>query len=309
VISELHNIGRSTLLKLQELREKPLILTRRTLFLEVIEELVQKFMGKSIDIAVSYYFRRPLRFHVMEYNRLEYLSRALLRLRGRVNIKLAYILQDDFLRRSLVIENTYSIITIRERMFKANYPEVIVFHPGFIYSRGVFEQLYHMYAREHLVNERESIRLLRNYIEWVDGYEILDGELNVKTIDGKRVSVYKLSDGQRVAVFIGLLYAIAKPPILFLIDTPEAFTHPDGLPIVADFIARLVAEGNQVVVATQSIEFLEELLMKAEQHSILNDTIVQRVMLTNDGIVKAKGKWGGEISLRSIKELGADLRR
>lgn len=94
-----------------------------------------------------------------------------------------------------------------------------------------------------------------------------------------------------------------------MIDTPEAFVHPDGLSIIADFIAGLVSNGNQVVVATQSIEFLRELLGKARDYKVLDDTLIERIELTGDGVVRAKGKWSGRTSLRSIEELGIDLRK
>ncbi len=213
--------------------------------------------------------------------------------------------------KAVMIENPRGTIVLRKKGDPATikHPRVVVFHPGFIYQRGVFEHLYRAYVYEGLPNEREAIELLRNYLKWVDGYEIIGKTLHVKTVSGKRIPVYDLSDGQRVVVFISLLYAISKPPVLLLIDTPEAFIHPDGVPTVADFIARFVAEGNQVVTATQSMEFVEELLVKAKEHGILSNAGVQRITLTKDGRVKVKGRWGGDVSLRSIKELGADLRR
>ena len=86
----------------------------------------------------------------------------------------------------------------------------------------------------------------------------------VKVSDGHVVSVYKLSDGHRIAVFLSFLYALHEKESVFLIDAPEAFVHPDGLRVVPDFISGLADMGNQVVVATQSIEFLKRLLGSAE---------------------------------------------
>ena len=36
---------------------------------------------------------------------------------------------------------------------------------------------------------------------------------------------------------------------------------------------------------------------------------VGKLTLTSDGVVKARGRWSGRAALRSIEELGADLRR
>ena len=213
--------------------------------------------------------------------------------------------------KAVMIENPRGTIVLRKKGDPATikHPRVVVF----IRASFTSEECSNIYTGRTCMrvcpSEREAIELLRNYLKWVDGYEIIGKTLHVKTVSGKRIPVYDLSDGQRVVVFISLLYAISKPPVLLLIDTPEAFIHPDGVPTVADFIARFVAEGNQVVTATQSMEFVEELLVKAKEHGILSNAGVQRITLTKDGRVKVKGRWGGDVSLRSIKELGADLRR
>jgi len=188
-------------------------------------------------------------------------------------------------------------------------PQVVVFHPGFIYKPRVFESYYYTFAHKGFPNEEKAISLLRKYIKWLRGFELLSKKLHIKDEYGRRISVYNLSDGQRIAVFMSLLYAISKPPMLFLIDTPEAFVHPDGLSIIADLIVHLVAEKNQVIIATQSVEFLEELLKRGEEHDILNKTLVERVALTKEGLVYAKGKWSGYASRNILRELGIDLRR
>ena len=123
------------------------------------------------------------------------------------------------------------------------------------------------------------------------------------------MSIYELSDGHRVAAFMALLYAIARQPSTVLVDTPEAFVHPDGLTVVADFIASLAASGSQVIVATQSIEFLRGLLRRARERGVLDSTSVQRLAISRDGVARTVARWSGEASLSSIEELGADLRK
>ena len=82
---------------------------------------------------------------------------------------------------------------------------------------------------------------------------------------------------------------------------------PDGLPVVAELVARLAAEGSQAIVATQSLEFIERLLSAAHEVGVLEDTAVLQLGV-EDGRVGALARWSGETSRRSIVELGADLR-
>ncbi len=259
----------------------------------LITELISNITGQSIDkiekemikhILLSYHLKgMKILYNINEFNSID---------------------------KAFVVEGIFDIVVFeRKHEETVDYLRAAVFHPGFVYKRGVFERMYRAYIYEGLPNEKESIHILKKYIEFVDGYELVGKRLHIRTVNGRRIPVYSLSDGYRVAVFMGILYAISKPPVLFLIDTPEAFVHPDGLPVIADLIAHLVAEGNQVIVATQSMEFLEELLVRAKEHGIIDYTSVQRVMLTREGIVKVKGGWSGEVGLESIRELGADLRR
>ncbi len=227
-----------------------------------------------------------------------------------MRIKILYAIdREEVVAKSILIENPRGFVVIKRRSAQRGFPELAVLHPSFIYWRGAFERVYSEHIHGGLANEEKAVEILRRYIEWVKGFELVGTVLHLKSVYGDRVPVYSLSDGHRVAAFMALLYAIARPPALFLIATPEAFVHPDGLPIIADFIARLVVEGNQIAVATQSIEFLDELLKRVESCNLLNDTLVLRTILTSDGVVKARGRWSGRAALRSIEELGADLRR
>ncbi len=223
------------------------------------------------------------------------------------SIKVLYTIYNGELHKSIVIDGARKILIAQVREAYENLG-IVVFHPGFIYWPGFAESLYRYYAKSGLPGERDAAMLLRRYIEWFDGFEVLR-ELHLRSLDGRRVSVYSLSDGQRMAAFLGLLYALFKPPAVALIDTPEAFVHPDGLPVVADLLVGLVDRGGQLVVATQSIEFLRELLARAGEHGLLDEAIVQRVGLSAEGIVEARGRWSGRVSLDIINELGADLRR
>jgi len=183
-----------------------------------------------------------------------------------------------------------------------------IFHPGFTFWPGTFESLYSYYARTGLPNEKEAIKLISEYIDWFDGFEIISDELHARSKYRRRISIYSLSDGYRVVILLGLLYAMSGGSKIFLIDTPEAFIHPDGLSIVAKLIAHLASMGNSVILATQSIEFIHILIKKAANYNILEDTAIHRVSL-DDGTIKNKGVWRGLGIRGMLEDLYIDIRK
>jgi len=259
-----------------------------------LPRVVERILGRGYD---TYFFspwagrRSPL---------------SLFRIRG---VYLAYGIRSGRpLPRAIVFDTVEGLLVAAmpgQRHFEGS---VVVFHPGFAYNPGMFVSLYKESAERGFPSEREAVRLLRDFIPWFDGFELIGRELHVRSRYGRRISVRRLSDGQRAAVLLGLLYAASPHGSLVLIDTPEAFVHPDGLETVAELVARIVAEGNQAVVATQSAEMLREMLRAAKKEGILNDTVVKHVWLRG-GRVTAKGSWRGEDALGMVEELAIDLRR
>ena len=223
---------------------------------------------------------------------------------------LAYVIQDGrSLLRAIVFDAIEGLVVAVRRVSVRTIGSVLVFHPGFAYRPFMFESLYYDSVRQRgLPREREAVRLLRAFIPWFNGFELIGRELHVRSTYGKRISVYRLSDGQRAAALLGLLYAASPRGSLALVDTPEAFVHPDGLAAMAGLIASMVAEGNQVLVATQSIEMLKALLRAAMEAGVPEDTVVKHLQLTR-GRVTVKGSWGGEEALGMVEELALDLRR
>ena len=280
----------------------------------LLREFVNSVFGRNVRVAMSdpFWGVRSGGEDVLEDESFIFL-RYLLGAR-RENIRVNYVVWNSgkILDKEILLGAARSgVVLFKKRdssMFFKGLLSVMVFHPGFIFSTGVFEGLYGYYALRGLPREKEALKLLRKYISWVDGYELFRHKLSLKSSDGRRISVYSLSDGHRVAVFISLLYALSEGRTVFLIDTPEAFVHPDGLSLIADFITHLVKEGNQVIVATQSIEFLRKLLLSSREHNVIDDTLVERISLTSDGIIRPIGLWSGNVSLNSIDELGLDLR-
>ena len=223
---------------------------------------------------------------------------------------LAYVIQDGrALLRAIVFDAFEGLVVAARRVSMRSIGSVLMFHPGFAYRPFMFESLYYDSVRQRgLPGEREAVRLLRAFIPWFNGFELIGHELHVRSTYGKRISVYKLSDGQRAAALLGLLHAVSPRGSLALVDTPEAFVHPDGLATMAGLIARMVAEGNQVLVATQSIEMLKALLRAATETGVLGDSAVKHIQLVR-GKVTVKGSWEGEEALGMVEELALDLRR
>ena len=304
------DMSRETISRLLGLPLKYIGPSARRIGAVILLDLVKDIVGQDIEVAASRLYIPSKRALISGPETMREISRILWYPSKYLHMKIMYSVRGDILSKSMIIESPRGIVIIKRKGAEVKeLPKLAVFHPGFIYLRGVFERLYSSHIREGLINEYKAIELLGKYIKWINGFELVGTILNLKSVDGKRISIYKLSDGHRVAVFMGLLYAISKPPILFLIDTPEAFVHPDGLSIVADLIVRLASEGNQIVIATQSIEFLGRLLNKAKEYGVLDDTLVERIEMLHNGIIRAKGRWSGETSLRSIEKLGIDLRR
>ncbi len=300
--------------RIKEIEGRKKIVHRRGSLFYLLQEFVKEILGENVQKAISDPLSGVKALEDDEYESNEFLMYLL---RGeKEKIRLSYILTDNSEKiAKMILVGTGRATAIVFKAIKeaseflGKTPSVMVFHPGFIFSTGIFERLYSYYAREGLPREEEAIELLREYIKWVKGYELYGHRLSLKAIDNRRVSVYNLSDGHRIAVFMSLIYALSRESTVFLIDTPEAFVHPDGLSIIADFISRLVTNGNQVLVATQSIEFLKKLLLSSKYRGIIDNTLVERIDMSTNGVIRSTGLWSGEVSLKSIDKLGLDLRR
>ena len=276
---------------------------------EIVDELadlIREFVGE--DYSVAWVSKYPyLRAALRSEERT--LKGALRGIAHILRLHAVYVLsRSSVLSKSLVVEDVRRTIVVTRAGKKLSGLRVAVFHPGFAYRLGSFEALYYEFIRRGgLPNEEGAVKILQNFMPWLRGFELVKYRLHVRTAEGARVPVYSLSDGQRAAVFLGILYAASRERTVFLVDTPEAFVHPDGLPVVAELIARLVAKENQVIVATQSLEFIEELLNAARGLDVLEDTAVLRLGM-GDGRVEVFARWSGETSRKSVVELETDLR-
>ncbi len=223
---------------------------------------------------------------------------------------LAYTMQDGKLFLAMLVFDTRGGPLVAVKPGLSRLPgSMMVFHPGFAYFLRVFTLLYMENVEKGLPREDEAVQMLQSFIPWLNGFELVGRTLYVKSRhEGKRLNINRLSDGQRAAALLGLLYAMAPRGSVVLIDTPEAFVHPDGIDTVAKLIARMVHEGNQVLVATQSAEMLREILSAANSEDVLEDTVVKHLQI-REGRVVAKGSWEGSAAYGMVSELSLDLRR
>ena len=115
--------------------------------------------------------------------------------------------------------------------------------------------------------------------------------------------ILAMGDGFKAAVVL-LSYSLGKG--FLLLDTPEAFQHPRGLKAVSKALAAAGDRlGTQVILATQSLEFLDMLLDECDQKGVgLN---VYRFGYSEGRVVVYR-----PLSLPKAKEsrelIGADLR-
>ena len=95
-----------------------------------------------------------------------------------------------------------------------------------------------------------------------------------------------LGDGQRSVVLLSLLalyLGLLNGRRLFAVDTPEAYTHPDLQATMAHTIVDAAKEYN-VALATQSIEFLREILLRASIEGVLERIRLLRLRVSGSRV-------------------------
>ena len=245
-------------------------------------------------------------------SRAPYLAQQTGRERNRARVFLAHILENSSAKLHAVAAYTKDeIIAAAKPSGTEAGVEVTVYNPGYAYTPGLLETLYFS-TKGHeaeLPRENEAVEALRSFINWADGFEVTGDRLYLRSRQGgRRVDIYTLSDGQRAATILAALYAsTGTRNTAMLIDTPEAFAHPDGLEVMAKMIARLATHTGQVIVATQSLELLEELLHSAKEEGILDETSIIHLNLHGHE-TSPTGAWDGATILNLIEEVDLDPR-
>ncbi len=123
-------------------------------------------------------------------------------------------------------------------------------------------------------------------------------------IGGGVYPMFAMGEGFKAAM---VLLSHALSPGLLLFDTPEAFQHVGGLEILSKSIAEAAGGlGSQVMIATQSLEFLDILLRDCEEREV-NMSLV-RFEHTDKGVF-AFPPLSGRGAKDARELVGADLRR
>ncbi len=116
--------------------------------------------------------------------------------------------------------------------------------------------------------------------------------------------MFAMGDGFKAAM---VLLSQALSPGLLLFDTPEAFQHIGGMEVLSKSVAEAAGGlGSQVIIATQSLEFLDILLRDCEEREVTGS--VTRFEHKDEGIVTYRPIPGSD-TLEDRRLIGVDPRR
>jgi predicted ATPase len=122
--------------------------------------------------------------------------------------------------------------------------------------------------------------------------------------DGKpSVPVRLAGDGVRMAIDLALR-TLGGPPGVIAMEEPENFMHPGARRICAEILWAAVARGEQIIVSTHSLEFLDDLLHC--EATKLDQIALFKMSLKNGALTAALVPGAEAEEAREI--LGQDLR-
>lgn len=169
---------------------------------------------------------------------------------------------------------------------------------------------------EEFDNSYSYVMRFGHELEWIERLAVLQPGLKnispVKDPDGWKIFVrisnlslpiMAMGDGFKAA---SVILANTFEPALVLLDTPELFQHPKGLKLISKSIASSVSQyGCQVILATQSLEFLDQLMGDAHEAEI--DTRIFRFGFENNQ-AKVYPPYKLQEAIDSRELIGSDLR-
>lgn len=122
-------------------------------------------------------------------------------------------------------------------------------------------------------------------------------------LSGTALPMHAMGDGFKAAF---VLLAAAKRYDLLLLDTPEAYQHHKGLAAVAEGLVAAASQwGNQIILATQSLELLDQLLDRSAERNV-------GLQIYRFGLADGRATIYPPLSLADAREaralVGADLR-
>lgn len=153
-----------------------------------------------------------------------------------------------------------------------------------------------------------TVELLLNVVPRLKNLEILKVGSGYEVgliFDDGAVPLSMAGDGIRSLARLALELA-ALPSGLALIEEPEVHQHPGALKQSAVTIVGAVKRGLQVVVATHSLELIDELLLAAKKSEMLDRLTVQNLRLV--GGVLSSTRFEGPESDRIRNVIGTELR-
>ena len=116
--------------------------------------------------------------------------------------------------------------------------------------------------------------------------------------------MFAMGDGFKAAM---VLLSHALSPGLLLFDTPEAFQHIGGMEVLSKSVAEAAGGlGSQVIIATQSLEFLDILLRDCEEREV--KMCLVRFKHTDEGIITYRPISGSD-TWEARNLIGVDPRR
>lgn len=184
--------------------------------------------------------------------------------------------------------------------------EVAFVSPAELTDIDVFDDRYSdTYLSETLPSLLDALRSV---------YPLLKDIRPVKVDADRWMSYVQLSDGVYPMFAMGdgfkaamVLLSHALSPGLLLFDTPEAFQHVGGLEVLSKSIAEAAGGlGSQVIIATQSLEFLDILLKDCIEREV--QMSLTRFEHTEEGIVTYRPISGSD-TWEDRHLIGVDPRR
>lgn len=188
------------------------------------------------------------------------------------------------------------------------------FLPGELVSPSIFDEAYSMaYLSGNLPKLLEALRELYPNLEAISPVKVEQDRwmTYVRLLQGNAIPLFVMGDGFKAA-FVLLAYMMRQgqeedETRLILLDSPEVFQHRKGLEMLARSLTEAVSQWkSQVILATQSLEFLDLLLEEGAQKSLALK--VYRFGLA-DGRPIAYTPFTLEEARTSRELIGADLRR
>ena len=180
------------------------------------------------------------------------------------------------------------------------------FFPAELSSVSIFDDSYSTaYLSESLPRLLETLRLIYPELQDIRPVKVFgDSWTTFVQLTQGALPISAMGDGFRAA-FVLLSYSLNKG--LLLLDTPEAFQHLKGLETLSRALAEAVPlRGSQVVLATQSQEFLDLLIHECAGRNVqLN---VYRFGYSKQNRIVAYAPLSLEDAKESRELIGADLR-